>query len=189
MKTNRTAAACVLAAGCFAVAAAAQAADGFLLAPGARASFPVPDCAAIDAHELAAVRTLWSDNALEAVGACEGKAAVLALIAPPGALLMTIRLENGQLEAKRHIPVKLPPAEQILGDYLLAHSRAASWEGRLPRGWTLTDEGRKRVLRNPRGRMMETFLYRDSPEQGRGVVSVRNLAYAYRIRIRDLEAR
>ena len=172
-----------------ALAAAPAAGGGFLLSPGVRASFPEPDCAAAEAHELASVRTIFSDHALEAVGACSGGAFTLALIAPPGALLLTMRLRGGELEVTRHIPVKLPPPEQVMGDFLLAHSRAASWEGKLPRGWTLADEGRCRVLRDPAGRARETFLYRESPVQGQGVVSVRNVPYSYRIRIRDLEAR
>lgn len=53
----------------------------------------------------------------------------------------------------------LPPASQVLADVMLSHWPISAWQPQLPKGWTLTDNGDRRELRNASGKLVTEIVY------------------------------
>lgn len=181
---RRAAAAALLA---YAVSGA-FAADAFSPAPGSPVLFPetVACAPALEAEELAVLTAPFLERTLQFASGCEAGAVTLAALVPPGAPLFTASLENGRATEESRIPVSLPPLRNFLGDFLLAKLPATAWAGRLPCGWTLSDEGRERVLRDADGDEVERIAYESAPSDPAGVLWLQNRAWGYRVTVRRL---
>ena len=164
------------------------AAGAFSPAPGSPVLFPetVACAPALEAEELAVLSAPFLERTLQFASGCDAGAVTLAALVPPGAPLFTASLERGRVTEEKRIPAPLPPIRNFLGDFLLAKLPASAWAGRLPRGWTLADEGRERVLRDAEGGEVERIGYESSPSDPAGVLWLQNRAWGYRVTVRRL---
>ena len=81
---------------------------------------------------------------------------------------------------------ELPPASQVLADIMLSHWPVSAWQASLPAGWTLTDSGERRQLRDADGGLVTEIRYLQRGKQ-RQPISVQQFAFGYHILIQNLE--
>ena len=179
-------------AGLFAAASAAFAAAGAMdrsapLAPGVTARYPEAACTpALEARELVTIETPFRSAALEFAASCEKGAVTLVALVPPGVPLIRMRLEKGVLAEERLLSVKMPQGGHFMTSFLLSRLPLAAWRGRLPRGWTMADEGRERIVREPSGEAAIRITYSEGPEEPESAVLIENLLYGYKASVRRL---
>lgn len=82
----------------------------------------------------------------------------------------------------------MPPAAQVLADVMLAYWPLASWQARLPAGWSLTETPDSRLLRNPAGERVTEINYVVSP-QGREPSRLTQHVFGYQLILRTLASR
>lgn len=81
---------------------------------------------------------------------------------------------------------EIPPAEQVLSDIMLSYWPVARWAPQLPQGWTLTDNGDQRELRDEQKQIVSLITY--SNAQGERIpVQIDNQIFSYQIIISHLE--
>mgnify|MGYP003605856457 FL=1 len=68
---------------------------------------------------------------------------------------------------------------------MLSHWPIAAWQPQLPKGWTLTDAGDSRELRNARGRLVTEITYLNRKGR-REPISIQQHAFGYHITIQYL---
>ena len=80
---------------------------------------------------------------------------------------------------------QLPPASQVLADVMLSHWPISAWQPQLPKGWTLTDIGNKRELRNAHGKLVTEISYLNRKGQ-RVPIAIAQQVFKYHITIQYL---
>ncbi|WP_277622327.1 DUF3261 domain-containing protein [Chimaeribacter californicus] len=80
----------------------------------------------------------------------------------------------------------LPPAAQVLADVMLGLWPVEAWQGRLPPGWTLNDEGDTRRLCDEHGKRVTEIRYQRRHGQ-RKPVSLEQYVFGYHITIQHLD--
>ena len=80
---------------------------------------------------------------------------------------------------------RLPPASQVLADVMLSHWPISAWQPQLPTGWTLTDNGDKRELRNASGKLVTEIIYLNRKGK-REPISIEQHVFKYHITIQYL---
>lgn len=160
----------------------------FRFAPGLEAAFPPVACRpSLEGSELVSITSPLGERTLHFASSCENGAFTLVALLPPGVPLFRAALEKGGATGERLLPVKMPPLEHFLGDFLLAKLPAKAWAGRLPPRWRLEDEGRTRVLRSPEGESVIVITYAEGPGAPEGVLSLENRRYGYRVCVKGLK--
>ena len=90
------------------------------------------------------------------------------------------------LHAEQSIVVpQLPPASQVLADVMLSHWPISAWQPQLPKGWTLTDTGDRRELRNASGKLVTEIVYLQRKGK-REPISIEQHVFKYHITIQYL---
>ena len=80
---------------------------------------------------------------------------------------------------------QLPPASQVLADVMLSHWPISAWQPQLPKGWTLTDNGDRRELRNASGKLVTEIVYLQRKGK-REPISIEQHVFNYHITIQYL---
>lgn len=80
---------------------------------------------------------------------------------------------------------QLPPASQVLADVILSHWPISAWLPQLPKGWTLTDNGDRRELRNASGKLVTEIVYLQRKGK-REPISIEQHVFKYHITIQYL---
>ena len=70
----------------------------------------------------------------------------------------------------------------VLADVMLSHWSVSAWLPQLPKGWTLTERGDKRELRNARGKLVTEITYINRKGQ-RVPISIEQHVFKYHITI------
>jgi hypothetical protein len=68
---------------------------------------------------------------------------------------------------------------------MISHWPVAVWQPQLPKGWTLTDTGDKRELRNARGKLVTEITYLQRKGK-REPISIEQHVFKYHITIQYL---
>ena len=111
----------------------------------------------------------------------------LAGLSSLGIRLFLLTYDEKGLRTEQNIVVpQLPPASQVLADVMLSYLPISAWQPQLPKGWTLTDAGDKRALRNARGETVTEITYLTRKGK-REPVSIEQHAFKYHITIQYLD--
>lgn len=131
------------------------------LEPGVRITLPAPGIApAINSQQLLTGRFNDTTQSLLVMLNADDKKLTLAGLSSLGIRLFLVTYDEKGLRAEQSIVVpQLPPASQVLADVMLSHWPLSAWQPQLPPGWTLTDKGDKRELRNASGKLVTEITY------------------------------
>ena len=110
----------------------------------------------------------------------------LAGLSSMGIRLFLVTYDEKGLHTEQSIVApQLPPASQVLADVMLSHWPVAAWQPQLPGGWTLTDTGDRRELRNASGQLVTAIVYLNRHGK-REPISIEQRAFKYHITIQYL---
>lgn len=157
------------------------------LEPGVRVTLPAPGISpAVNSQQLLSGRFNGQTQSLLVMMNADDKKLSLAGLSSVGIRLFLVTYDAKGIHTEQSIVVpQLPPASQVLADVMLSHWPLSAWKNQLPPGWTLTDKGDKRELRNRRGNLVTevTYLQRNGK---RVPVSIQQHAFKYHITIQYL---
>ncbi|CAM6344727.1 MULTISPECIES: DUF3261 domain-containing protein [Citrobacter] len=131
------------------------------LEPGVRVTLPAPGISpAVNSQQLLTGSFDGKTQSLLVMLNADNKKITLAGLSSVGIRLFLVTYDEKGLHTEQSIVVpQLPPASQVLADVMLSHWPVSAWQPQLPEGWTLTDTGDKRELRNARGRLVTEISY------------------------------
>lgn len=157
------------------------------LEPGTRVTLPPPGIVPpLSAQQLLTGRFHGQTQSLLVMLNADDQKITLAGLSSVGIRLFLVTYDHRGLRAEQSIVVpQLPPASQVLADVMLSHWPIAVWQKQLPAGWTLTDSGDRRELRNAQGKLVTAIVYLN--RQGKRMpISIEQLAFKYHITIQYL---
>lgn len=157
------------------------------LAPGARVTLPAPGISpAVSSQQLLSGSFNGQTQSLLVMLNADDKKITLAGLSSVGIRLFLVTYDEKGLHTEQSIIVpQLPPASQVLADVMLSHWPIAVWQPQLPKGWTLTDKGDKRELRNASGKLVTEITYLQRKGK-REPISVEQHVFKYHITIQYL---
>lgn len=131
------------------------------LQPGTRVTLPPPGISpALRAQQLLTGHFNGQTQSLLVLLDADDKKITLAGLSSVGIRLFLVTYDQNGLRSEQSIALpQLPPASQVLADVMLSHWPISAWQPQLPKGWTLTDVGDRRELRNPRGEVVTDIRY------------------------------
>lgn len=131
------------------------------LEPGTKITLPAPGISPVVSSQQLLTGTFnGKTQSLLVMLNADDKKLTLAGLSSVGIRLFLLRYDADGLHTEQSIVVpQLPPASQVLADVMLSHWPISAWQPQLPEGWTLTDAGDKRELRNARGKAVTTVTY------------------------------
>ncbi|POT55832.1 DUF3261 domain-containing protein [Citrobacter amalonaticus] len=157
------------------------------LEPGVRVTLPAPGITpAISSQQLLTGRFNGKTQSLLVMLNADDTKITLAGLSSVGIRLFLATYDQKGLHTEQSIVVpQLPPASQVLADVMLSHWPISAWEPQLPKGWTLTDTGDKRELRNASGKRVTeiTYLNRNGKREP---IGIEQLVFKYHITIQYL---
>jgi len=157
------------------------------LQPGTRVTLPPPGISpAVSSQQLLTGRVNGQTQSLLVMLNADDKKITLAGLSSVGIRLFLVTYDQHGIHTEQSIVVpQLPPASQVLADVMLSHWPIASWQKQLPAGWTLTDKGDKRELRNASGKLVTevTYLQRHGKREP---ISIEQHVFKYHITIQYL---
>jgi Protein of unknown function (DUF3261). len=158
------------------------------LEPGTRITLPAPGITPeITSQQLLTGEFNGKTQSLMVMLNADDKKVTLAGLSSLGIRLFLLTYDERGLHTEQNIVVpQLPPASQVLADVMLSHWPIATWQPQLPKGWTLTDKGDKRELRNAQGKLVTEITYLQRKGQ-REPVSIEQHAFKYHITIQYLD--
>ena len=157
------------------------------LEPGTRVTLPLPDISPpINSQQLLTGSFNGKTQSLLVMLNADDKKLTLAGLSTVGIRLFLVTYDEKGLHAEQSIVVpQLPPASQVLADVMLSHWPISAWQPQLPKGWTLTDIGDKRELRNARGKLVTEITYLNRKGK-REPISIEQHVFKYHITIQYL---
>ncbi|KFB99302.1 hypothetical protein GTGU_04305 [Trabulsiella guamensis ATCC 49490] len=157
------------------------------LEPGSRVTLPAPGITpAVSSQQLLTGTFKGKTQSLLVMLNADDKKITLAGLSSVGIRLFLVTYDDRGLHTEQSIVVpQLPPASQVLADVMLSHWPIAAWQPQLPKGWTLTDAGDKRELRNARGNLVTEIIYMQREGQ-REPISIEQHVFKYHITIQYL---
>lgn len=157
------------------------------LEPGARVTLPAPGITpAVNAQQLLTGAFNGQTQSLLVMLNADDKKITLAGLSSVGIRLFLVTYDEKGLHTEQSIIVpQLPPASQVLADVMLSHWPIAVWRPQLPHGWTLTDKGDRRELRNASGKLVTAIVYMQRKGK-REPISIEQHAFKYHITIQYL---
>ncbi len=157
------------------------------LQPGTRVTLPAPGITpAVNSQQLLSGRFNGQTQSLLVMLSADEKKITLAGLSSVGIRLFLVTYDERGIHTEQSIVVpQLPPASQVLADVMLSHWPVAAWQKQLPAGWTLTDRGDKRELRNADGELVTeiTYLQRHGKREP---ISIEQHVFKYHITIQYL---
>ncbi|HBR1353470.1 hypothetical protein KSGM81_00269 [Klebsiella quasipneumoniae] len=157
------------------------------LEPGTRVTLPPPGISpAISSQQLLTGHFNGQTQSLLVLLNADDKKLTLAGLSSVGIRLFLVTYDQQGLRAEQSMVIpQLPPASQVLADVMLSHWPLSAWLPQLPKGWTLTDRGDKRELRNARGKLVTDITYIN--RKGKRVpISIEQHVFKYHITIQYL---
>lgn len=157
------------------------------LEPGARVTLPAPGISpAVNSQQLLTGTFHGQTQSLLVMLNADNKKITLAGLSSVGIRLFLVTYDEKGLHTEQSIIVpQLPPASQVLADVMLSHWPIAVWRQQLPAGWTLSDKGDRRELRNANGKLITAIVYLQRKGE-RVPISIEQYAFKYHITIQYL---
>ena len=182
-----TLAATFLLAGCSHSSSPGQGRPQAWLEPGTRVTLPAPGITPpLNAQQLLTGRFHGQTQSLLVMLNADEQKITLAGLSSVGIRLFLVTYDEKGLRTEQSIVApQLPPASQVLADVMLSHWPIAAWQPQLPEGWTLTDTGDRRELRNARGQLVTAIAYLNRHGK-REPISIEQRAFKYHITIQYL---
>ncbi|WP_200551317.1 DUF3261 domain-containing protein [Kosakonia sp. LAM2021] len=157
------------------------------LEPGTRVTLPAPGISpAVNSQQLLTGSFNGKTQSLLVMMTADEKKITLAGLSSVGIRLFLVTYDENGIHTEQSVVVpQLPPASQVLADVMISHWPVAVWQPQLPKGWTLTDTGDKRELRNARGKLVTEITYLQRKGK-REPISIEQHVFKYHITIQYL---
>lgn len=157
------------------------------LQPGTQVTLPPPGITpAVSSQQLLTGSFNGSSQSLLVMLNADDKKLTLAGLSSVGIRLFLVTYDDKGIHTEQSIVVpQLPPASQVLADVMLSHWPISAWLPQLPTGWTLTDRGDKRELRNAQGELVTDITYLQRKGK-REPISIEQHVFNYHITIQYL---
>ena len=157
------------------------------LEPGTRVTLPAPGISpALSSQQLLTGSFNGNTQSLLVMLNADSQKVTLAGLTSVGIRLFLVTYDDKGLHSEQSIVVpQLPPASQVLADVMLSHWPISAWQPQLPKGWTLTDIGNKRELRNAHGKLVTEISYLNRKGQ-RVPIAIAQQVFKYHITIQYL---
>ena len=157
------------------------------LQPGTRVTLPPPGISpAVSSQQLLTGSFNGQTQSLLVMLNADAHKVTLAGLSSVGIRLFLATYDETGIHTEQSIVVpQLPPASQVLADVMLSHWPISAWQPQLPKGWTLTDTGDRRELRNASGKLVTEITYLN--RKGKRVpISIEQHVFKYHITIQYL---
>lgn len=157
------------------------------LEPGTQVTLPAPGISpAFRSQQLLTGRFNGNTLSLLVMLNADSQKVTLAGLSSVGIRLFLVTYDDNGLHSEQSVVMpQLPPASQVLADVMLSRWPIDAWQPQLPKGWTLTDIGDKRELRNPRGKLVTEISYLNRHGQ-RLPIAIAQQVFKYHITIQYL---
>ena len=157
------------------------------LQPGTRVTLPPPGISpAVSSQQLLTGSFNGQTQSLLVMLNADAHKMTLAGLSSVGIRLFLATYDEAGIHTEQSIVVpQLPPASQVLADVMLSHWPISAWQPQLPKGWTLTDTGDRRELRNASGKLVTEIVYLQRKGK-REPISIEQHVFKYHITIQYL---
>ena len=157
------------------------------LQPGTRVTLPPPGISpAVSSQQLLTGSFNGQTQSLLVMLNADAHKVTLAGLSSVGIRLFLATYDETGIHTEQSIVVpQLPPASQVLADVMLSHWPISTWQPQLPKGWTLTDTGDRRELRNASGKLVTEIVYLQRKGK-REPISIEQHVFKYHITIHYL---
>ncbi|HDR2352707.1 TPA: DUF3261 domain-containing protein [Enterobacter asburiae] len=157
------------------------------LQPGTRVTLPPPGISpAVSSQQLLTGSFNGQTQSLLVMLNANAHKVTLAGLSSVGIRLFLATYDETGIHTEQSIVVpQLPPASQVLADVMLSHWPISAWQPQLPKGWTLTDNGDRRELRNASGKLVTEIVYLQRKGK-REPISIEQHVFKYHITIQYL---
>ena len=157
------------------------------LQPGTRVTLPPPGISpAVSSQQLLTGSFNGQTQSLLVMLNADAHKVTLAGLSSVGIRLFLATYDETGIHTEQSIVVpQLPPASQVLADVMLSHWPISTWQPQLPKGWTLTDTGDRRELRNASGKLVTEIVYLQRKGK-REPISIEQHVFKYHIPIQYL---
>ena len=157
------------------------------LPPGTRVTLPPPGISpAVSSQQLLTGSFNGQTQSLLVMLNADAHKVTLAGLSSVGIRLFLATYDETGIHTEQSIVVpQLPPASQVLADVMLSHWPISAWQPQLPKGWTLTDTGDRRELRNASGKLVTEIVYLQRKGK-REPISIEQHVFKYHITIQYL---
>lgn len=157
------------------------------LQPGTRVTLPPPGISpAVSSQQLLTGSFNGQTQSLLVMLNADAHKVTLAGLSSVGIRLFLATYYETGIHTEQSIVVpQLPPASQVLADVMLSHWPISAWQPQLPKGWTLTDNGDRRELRNASGKLVTEIVYLQRKGK-REPISIEQHVFKYHITIQYL---
>lgn len=157
------------------------------LQPGTRVTLPPPGISpAVSSQQLLTGSFNGQTQSLLVMLNADAHKMTLAGLSSVGIRLFLATYDESGIHTEQSIVVpQLPPASQVLADVMLSHWPISAWQPQLPKGWTLTDNGDRRELRNASGKLVTEIVYLQRKGK-REPISIEQHVFKYHITIQYL---
>ncbi|HHA1842399.1 TPA: DUF3261 domain-containing protein [Enterobacter asburiae] len=157
------------------------------LQPGTKVTLPPPGISpAVSSQQLLTGSFNGQTQSLLVMLNADAHKVTLAGLSSVGIRLFLATYDETGIHTEQSIVVpQLPPASQVLADVMLSHWPISAWQPQLPKGWTLTDNGDRRELRNDSGKLVTEIVYLQRKGK-REPISIEQHVFKYHITIQYL---
>ena len=157
------------------------------LQPGTQVTLPPPGISpAVSSQQLLTGSFNGQTQSLLVMLNADAHKVTLAGLSSVGIRLFLATYDETGIHTEQSIVVpQLPPASQVLADVMLSHWPISAWQPQLPKGWTLTDNGDRRELRNASGKLVTEIVYLQRKGK-REPISIEQHVFKYHITIQYL---
>ena len=157
------------------------------LQPGTRVTLPPPGISpAVSSQQLLTGSFNGQTQSLLVMLNADAHKVTLAGLSSVGIRLFLATYDETGIHTEQSIVVpQLPPASQVLADVMLSHWPISAWQPQLPKGWTLTDNGDRRELRNASGKLVTEIVYLQRKGK-REPISIEQHVFKYHITMQYL---
>lgn len=157
------------------------------LQPGTKVTLPPPGISpAVSSQQLLTGSFNGQTQSLLVMLNADAHKVTLAGLSSVGIRLFLATYDESGIHTEQSIVVpQLPPASQVLADVMLSHWPISAWQSQLPKGWTLTDNGDRRELRNASGKLVTEIVYLQRKGK-REPISIEQHVFKYHITIQYL---
>ncbi|MCX8291190.1 DUF3261 domain-containing protein [Enterobacter pseudoroggenkampii] len=157
------------------------------LQPGTKVTLPPPGISpAVSSQQLLTGSFNGQSQSLLVMLNADAHKVTLAGLSSVGVRLFLATYDETGIHTEQSIVVpQLPPASQVLADVMLSHWPISAWQPQLPKGWTLTDNGDRRELRNASGKLVTEIVYLQRKGK-REPISIEQHVFKYHITIQYL---